>query len=223
MTDTRAPGAFTRAGDGAPCGLNRPDQIALAAARSDVWRAQLASREHDLGVGLGTVLEIGCGTGAVARWACHQDARVVLGLDLHLELLVTARAQLPTPGYLVADACALPVPDGAIDIAICSTLFSSVLDETVARDIAREIDRAASADGMVLWFDVFSRRACGPGLRAVRVADLARWFPGWRRSLRRVVLAPPLARRLGRVPRVADALAAVPMLRTHYAGVLTRR
>ena len=141
MTDTRAPDAFTSAGDGAPCGLNRPDQIALAAARSDVWRAQLASREHDLGVGLGTVLEIGCATGAVARWACHQGAHVVLGLDLHRELLVAARAQLPTPGYLVADARALPVPDGAIDIAICSTLFSSVLDETVARDIAREIDR----------------------------------------------------------------------------------
>jgi len=115
------------------------------------------------------------------------------------------------------------VPDGSIDVAICSTLFSSVLDETVAVAIASEIDRVVAADGMVLWFDFFRRNPGNPDVRPVGAAELARWFPGWDHSLRRVVLAPPIARRLARFRRVADALATVPLLRTHYAGALTRR
>ncbi len=219
--------AYARRGDDGRYDPSRPDQIALAAARADVWRDRLAAHRlatnREGATGLGAVLEIGCGTGGVARWALHQGAATVVGVDVQPERLAAARTQLPVPGYVVGDARALPARDGSVDVAICSTLFSSVLDETVAREIAAEVDRVVAADGIVLWFDFFRRNPGNPDVRAVGTTELARWFPGWHHSLRRVVLAPPLARRLARFSRVADALAMVPLLRTHYAGALTRR
>jgi ubiquinone/menaquinone biosynthesis C-methylase UbiE len=153
----------------------------------------------------------------------HQGASAVLGVDVQPERLRAAREQLPVPGYAVADARTLPLPDRSVDVAICSTLFSSVLDEDVAVEIAREIDRVVAPDGMVLWFDFFRRNPRNPDVRPIGAAELARWFPGWCADLRRVVLAPPIARRLTRMQPVADLLVRVPLLRTHYAGSLTRR
>ena len=211
--------AYARRGDPSLYDPARPDQIALAAARADVWRERLASR----GRRMGAVVEIGCGTGAVARWAVHRGAATVVGVDVQWERLSAARTHLPVPGYTIGDARALPHPDRSMDVAICSTLFSSVLDERVALDIAHEIDRVVAPDGMILWFDFFRRNPRNPDVRAVGRDELRRWFPDWEPVLRRVVLAPPIARRLGRAQRVADLLATVPMLRTHYAGSLTRR
>jgi hypothetical protein len=53
--------------------------------------------------------------------------------------------------------------------------------------------------------------------------ELRRLFPGFEARLRRVTLAPPLARRI--VPRartLAAALAAARMLDTHYLGTLRK-
>jgi SAM-dependent methyltransferase len=211
--------AYARRGDDAKYDASRPDQLALAAARSEVWRARLARR----GRGPGAVVEIGCGTGAVARWAVHQGASSVVGVDVQVERLRAARTRLPLPGYAVGDARSLPLPDASVDVAICSTLFSSVLDEDIALAVAHEIDRVLAADGTVLWFDFFRRNPRNPDVRPVRREELARWFPGWDADLRRVVLAPPIARRLTRVQPVAGLLAKLPFLRTHYAGSLTRR
>jgi ubiquinone/menaquinone biosynthesis C-methylase UbiE len=211
--------AYERRNDHGRYDPDRPDQIALAAARADAWRAALGAERRSLG----RVVEVGCGTGAVARWSVHQGAGPLLGVDLQEERLRVAQAQLVAPTYALADARALPLRDGAVDTAICSTLFSSVLDEDVACDIAREIDRVVARDGMILWFDFFRRNPRNADVRPVGTEELGRWFPDWQPRLRRVVLAPPVARRLGRARRVADLLSGIPLLRTHYAGSLTRR
>ena len=211
--------AYERRVDDGRYDPRRPDQIALAAARADAWRAALVAG----GGTLRRVVEVGCGSGAVARWAMHQGAGPLLGVDLQEDRLRSAKAQLVVPTYALADARALPLRNGAVDVAICSTLFSSVLDEGVARDIAREIDRVVARDGMILWFDFFRRNPRNPDVRPVGMEELGRWFPDWQPNLRRVVLAPPVARRLGRARRVADLLGGIPLLRTHYAGSLTRR
>jgi len=107
-----------------------------------------------------------------------------------------------------------------VDTAICSTLFSSVLDDDVAQSIAAEIDRALVPRGAVLWFDFFRDNPRNPDVRAVRSADLHALFPGYEIHLERVVLAPPIARRLSKHPALSSALERIPPLRTHLAGVL---
>ena len=63
-----------------------------------------------------------------------------------------------------------------------------------------------------------------PDVRAVSATEVTRLFPQCRVRLRRVTLAPPLARLLApRAPTLCALLNLVPPLRTHYLGVIRRR
>lgn len=194
----------------------RADQVAIAAARATVWGAGLLERDHDLGV----TVEVGAGSGAVLDWARRVGATSVVGVDLLVDRLRDARTVAPMLAAAVADGRSLPVRDGAIDTVICSTVLSSVLDDAVAMAIADDIARALRPGGVVLWFDFFRDNPANANVRGVGRGDLRRWFPGFELELRRVVLAPPVARRLLRWPRVAALLEMAPPLRTHLAGLL---
>jgi SAM-dependent methyltransferase len=62
------------------------------------------------------VLEVGCGAAQCTRWLRRHGARAI-GLDLSRTMLGYARrADPPTPA-LCADARALPLPDGGVDLA----------------------------------------------------------------------------------------------------------
>jgi ubiquinone/menaquinone biosynthesis C-methylase UbiE len=71
------------------------------------------------------VLDLGCGTGAVARSAASvlgQTGRVV-GIDTNESMLAMARRVLPPSGVAITwqhgDAAALPVPDADFDVVLC--------------------------------------------------------------------------------------------------------
>lgn len=214
----RIQAAYARRPDESRYDPRRADQVALAATRARVWGAALLRKGP-----LGTVVEVGCGTGAVTRWAAEIGARTVLGIDVQAPRLRRAHRQNPAISYAVADGRAIPLRTGAVDVVVCSTLFSSVLEDRVASAIATEIDRVLAADGVVCWFDFFRGNPTNPDVRGVARADVERLFPGFRADLERVVLAPPIARRCIRHPRVAALLESIPLLRTHLAGVLVRR
>ena len=67
-----------------------------------------------------TVLEVGCGAGQGARWAAGRGARAV-GVDLSAGMLARSRALDAELGTAVpvlqADAGALPLADGCVDVA----------------------------------------------------------------------------------------------------------
>jgi ubiquinone/menaquinone biosynthesis C-methylase UbiE len=92
------------------------------------------------------VLDVACGTGAVARAA---RARVgptgrVEGVDLNDGMLAVARAAGDGVEYHRGDATALPVPDGAFDLVTCQQGLQFVEDRDAA---LREARRALAADG----------------------------------------------------------------------------
>ena len=74
--------------------------------------------------GLGTgsrVLDVACGTGIVARLAKQRagpSGRVV-GVDLSPQMLELGRRIAPDVEWREGDALALPVDDGAFDVALC--------------------------------------------------------------------------------------------------------
>jgi hypothetical protein len=74
-----------------------------------------------------------------------------------------------------------------------------------------------------LWYDLRVNNPRNPDVRRVGREEIAALFPGCRLTLRRVTLAPPLARLLAaRAGTLARVLAAVPALRTHHLGVLRK-
>jgi len=173
------------------------------------------------------ILEVGCGSGqwlrALVQWGARPSR--VTGVDLLTHRIAAARAVCAADStLLVGSAAKLPFRDGAFDIVLQSTVFTSILDDGLRARAASEMLRVLRPGGFVLWYDFFVDNPGNPDVRAVRKRDLVRLFPECTIDIRRTTLAPPLARRIA--PRswlAAAVLSSVPVLCTHYAGTIRRR
>ncbi len=173
------------------------------------------------------VLEVGCGTGRwlmdFIRWGARPED--LTGIDLLPERLAEARRLCPAGVHLECGSAAqLPWDAGAFAIVLQATMLTSVLDPQVRRQIAAEMRRVLKPGGVILWYDFHMNNPRNPNVRGIPKREIRALFPDCALHLRRVTLAAPVARWL--VPRsrlVASLLGAVPLLRTHYLGVLRPR
>ena len=131
------------------------------AARQSIYayqhpRIDLPARALDLAAPAAgeTVADVGCGNGAyLAELARRGFPGRVLGLDLSPGMLDAARARLTSVGravrpgevaLLAADATALPLPDGAVDLTLAMHMLYHVPDPSQA---VRELRRVTRPGG----------------------------------------------------------------------------
>jgi SAM-dependent methyltransferase len=86
-----------------------------------------------------TVLDLGCGPGYYTAALRARGATVIPVDNSPAEL-----GPSPPEGAVLADAAALPVPDGAVDAVVCSNLLEHTPD---ARAVIREIERVLRPGG----------------------------------------------------------------------------
>jgi SAM-dependent methyltransferase len=112
-----------------------------------------------------TVLDVACGTGAVARVAADRvgPSGVVVGLDRNEAMLAVARRIRPGVRWQHGDACALPFPDGSFDLVLSQAALMFFDDRVAA---LREMGRVAGASGRVA-VQVPGRLAASPGYLAL--------------------------------------------------------
>jgi SAM-dependent methyltransferase len=165
------------------------------------------------------LLEVGCGHGdnLLELLTLGFDPARLAGNELLPERLAAARLRLPAALALHAgDATALPFAPATFDLVLQSTVFSSLLDDGFQQRLAQRMWAWVRPGGAVLWYDFTWNNPRNPDVRGVPPARLRALFPDGRIDARRVTLAPPLARAVGRWPgAVHGALAALPFLRTH--------
>jgi SAM-dependent methyltransferase len=169
------------------------------------------------------VLEIGCSHGGVLASLLGLGARPedLLGVDLLADRVAEARRRHPTLRFEVANAEELPFPAARFDLVLAFTVFSSILDDAMARRVSAEVRRVLRPGGALLWYDFRVDNPRNPDVRGIPPARLAALFPDLRGERRTLTVAPPLARRLGRLTPVAyPLLAALPPLRTHVLALL---
>lgn len=95
-----------------------------------------------------TIADIGCGNGTyLAALAARGHTGPVLGADLSAGMLSAARRRAPGAALAVADAAALPVRDGACDVALAAHMLYHVPDPSAA---AAELRRITRDGGRVL-------------------------------------------------------------------------
>jgi hypothetical protein len=101
------------------------------------------------------------------------------------------------------------------------TVFSSIIDPTMARNVARSMSRVLDRNGAVIWYDLRYPNPWNHHLKAITKRRIRRLFPSCAMALESVTLLPPLARRLGRSTNQAyPLLASIPVLRSHHVGLL---
>jgi SAM-dependent methyltransferase len=199
------------------------------------WSAILQERQRAIRRLLGShglfplagrkALEVGCGSGKVLASLLELGAQSqnLYGVDLLPDRISEAQQRYPELNFQCANAEQMEFPEASFDLVLLFTVFSSILDEQMARSVAYEVSRVLRPGGAVLWYDFRYDNPRNPNVRGVTRGNIETLFPGFNMRLRTITLLPPLARGLGCFTRVLyPLLAAIPPLRTHYLGLLIR-
>jgi glycosyltransferase involved in cell wall biosynthesis/ubiquinone/menaquinone biosynthesis C-methylase UbiE len=171
------------------------------------------------------VLDVGCGSGSdLARLAAlgHVATESLFGVDLLEDRIANAKRKVPSATLLAASSHDLPFPDDYFSVALASTLFSSVLDDKLARAVASEILRVVRPGGTIICYDVRLPNLTNPNTRAITRRSLRRLFPQATIRAQAHTLLPPLARRLGPfTTALYSTLENIFFLRSHNLAVIT--
>ncbi len=173
------------------------------------------------------LLDVGCGIGDNLLYFLRLgfDPAHLRGVELIPERAAESRQRLPAG--LAIDACNasdLRIPDGTMDIVFQSLVFSSILDDGLARQVAAEMWRVLKKGGIVLWYDFTYDNPKNRDVRGVSARQISAYFPDADEiETSRVTLAPPVSRRICAVSeRLYPVINAVPFLRTHIIAVLKK-
>ena len=171
------------------------------------------------------VLDVGCGRGATLRQYLEYEADPsrLWGIDLFPAFVEQARSASPGLQIISGSASDLPFPDRSFDFISQFMLFTSVLDIDMRNRIAREIDRVLVSGGRLLWYDFAFNNPSNPDVRGIRLAEVRRLFPAFSMVSRKITLAPPLGRAIGRFgPAIYHLVSKIRPLCTHYLCLLKK-
>ena len=171
------------------------------------------------------ILDLGCGRGATVRQYLEYEAdpSQLWGIDLSSDFACQARSTSPHLHAICGSASALPFPDGSFDFISQFMLFTSVLDQDVKQKIAHEIDRVLVPGGRLLWYDFAFDNPANRDVRGIRLSEVRRFFPEFAMTHRKITLAPPLGRFIGRFgPAIYYLASKIRPLCTHYLCLLTK-
>ena len=107
------------------------------------------------------VLDVGCGTGVVARAAARivGERGAVTGLDFNPDMLDVAQ-RVPTPGdsgritYVLGSAGDIPYPDGSFDLVTCQQMLQFAPDRPAVLRQFRRVLAPGGRTAIAVWADI---------------------------------------------------------------------
>jgi SAM-dependent methyltransferase len=172
------------------------------------------------------ILDVGCGDANMLRQFMQWGAlpEDLAGIELRPEPVQKALMINPNLDVRQGSAVELPWPDETFDLICQNTVFTSILDSEMKKQIATEMVRTLRTGGAILWYDFIYNNPGNSEVRGIGASEIHTLFPKLKCHLHRITLAPPLARRIPKslLPVLYPMLAALPFLRTHYLGMLQK-
>lgn len=211
-----------------PAGFYDLDRPANLFARHGQERALIAAlrREKLLPLAPLRLLEVGCGQG---QWLSILESfgatrERLAAIELDPERAATSAMRFAGADVRQGDASALPWESGRFDVVLQSTVFTSILDQPMREAVAGEMLRVLAPGGVVLWYDFTYDNPGNPNVHGLGRRDLEELFPRCKIVTERVTLAPPIARRVVPVSRLAaDLMERLKLLNTHFMATIRRK
>lgn len=172
------------------------------------------------------ILEVGCGHGNWLRefikWGASPNH--MTGIDLLPDRIEKAQQLCPQGVSLrCGNASKLPFHDNSFDLVVQFTVFSSMLDADMKKELAREMIRVLRKGGRILWYDFFVNNPRNPDTKGIPKREIAQLFPDCRVELHKVSLIPPLSRMLAPYTWLGCyGLERLGIFNTHYLGVIQK-
>lgn len=171
------------------------------------------------------ILDVGCGGGGWLRNFIKWGAKPknLFGVDLLEDNIKIAKETFPNINFAVGNAESLALPDKTFDIVIQSTVFTSIFNFEMKRNIAEQMMRLVKNDGIILWHDFFYDNPNNPDVKGIKKREIKQLFPYCTYDFNKVTLAPPIVRVLA--PRswlLCYILEKIPLLRTHYIVIIKK-
>jgi 2-polyprenyl-3-methyl-5-hydroxy-6-metoxy-1,4-benzoquinol methylase len=185
--------------------------------------AQLLSRHLPRPLSECSILDFGCGSGVITDWLHLHGAssQRLVGVDLQADRIASARKSYPDLTFLEAAGEDLPFAARQFDVVLAFTVFSSILEQSLAKRVAAELMRVLAADGMIIWYDIRYPSPANPNVRAMTKSRIRCLFPKLSTQLDALTLLPPVAERLGPLTdTLYPLLSSIPAFRSHYFGLL---
>ena len=168
-----------------------------------------------------SILDVGCGNGSTLRDFLKYGARPenLHGIDLVSDRLEMAQSLSPNIDFRCGDASTLPWEDEKFDLIMQYTVFTSILDKHMRYKVAAEMLRVLKKDGLIIWYDYYLNNPKNPDVKGVRKKEIINLFPNCRIFLRKITIAPPIARLMAPYSRLlCYLLEKLRILNTHYLG-----
>ncbi len=169
------------------------------------------------------ILEMGCGAGGVLTEFLNFGAspRNLYGIDLLSDRLLEAREKLPASHFVNADGQRIPFNAQSFDLVMQYTALSSILDEGIRVQIAKDMTRVLKPNGVIVWYD-FWLNPTNPQTHGIRPSEIRSLFPSCNFEFHKITLAPPIARKVAPVSwGLALLLENLKLFNSHYLVIIS--
>lgn len=171
-----------------------------------------------------SIIDIGCGDGNMLRQFMQWGASPanLAGIELRPDQVEIALNLSPQIDVRCGNAAVLPWPDLSFTLVCQNTVFTSILDSSLKKKVASEMDRVLKPGGAVLWYDFIYNNPKNPDVLGVKLKEILGLFTGYQFFTKRITLAPPLSRRIPEslLSVIYPILSVYPFLCTHLLGLL---
>ena len=142
-------------------------------------------------------------------------------LPTHPQKMQIADLQMSTAEVCIqGDALLLPYKE-EFDVALQSTVFSSILDENFRKALANKMWDMLKPGGIILSYDFTYNNPNNKDVRKLTRREIENLFPNHKGiRLKKVTLAPPIARKIGKFYNMVNFVC--PMLRTHLIAAIKK-
>jgi len=171
------------------------------------------------------ILDVGCGKGGVLRDFIKYGAKPenCFGIDLLEDRIKEAKILSPNIKFRRGNAENMPYYDKSFDIILSFTLFSSILDNNMKKNIANEMLRVLKQDGIIIWYDYWISKHTNSDVKGVGKKEIKKLFSDCKIHIKRITVAPPLVRLIAPYSYLlCYILEQIPLLKTHYLAIIKK-